>query len=218
MDIKTDNKQYAKLVALGSFIKLPAGYLGVDEHDHDPHTVVDRVNTALKALGLKVERIVSGEKGGYAPPHFFRIVPVDDGKIGIGSRCAFKKGTRWTKGDNFATGQQIIIKKRSGKDFSVFVLRKGFTGELTQDIKLYDNCVSWVHEDEIELVDNNVKENMAFIDWFDSVYDNICGDCLEAFLNKDETCPNKDCPSNHLEDYEDDDEGFEDGYDGFGWQ
>jgi len=118
-------------------------------------------------------------------------------RITVGCRCAFKTGSHWA--EDFGAGTHVIPVVRDGGDFSVFVLQKGFTGPLTKDIKLYQNKVSWVGEDEMELVDADYSANMKFIDWFDSVYDDICGDCLEAFYNEDGTCPNPKCPSNDEE-------------------
>jgi len=117
-------------------------------------------------------------------------------RITVGCRCAFKKDSDWAK-SWFEPGRHCIIEKRDGSDFAVFVLSKGFTGPLKRDILLYDNDVAWVPENDLELVDRNYPVNLDFLDWYQEIKEDICGDCCEAFYDhKRNRCPNPNCPGN----------------------
>jgi len=124
-------------------------------------------------------------------------------KLTIGCRAALKKGSHWAK--DYGAGRHVLIRERSGTDFAAFVLPKGFTGKLEKDIKLFDNSVAWIGEEELELVDVDFATNLSVMDWYREVEDDICGDCCETFLNEEGECSNSECPSNHLEDYYDED-------------
>ena len=129
-------------------------------------------------------------------------------RLMVGCRASLKKGSHWTKGKfaTFEPGRQVLLKGRKGDDFTIFALPKGFTGELTKDIKLYDGEMSWVHKDDMKLVDVNFAANLDFLDWYAGIEDDLCGDCLEAFTDEEGICPNPKCPGNNLEDYYDDED------------
>lgn len=108
-------------------------------------------------------------------------------KLTIGCRAALKKGSHWAK--DFEAGRHVILRKRSGTDFAAFVLPKGFTGKLEKDIRLFDNSVAWVGEEELELVDCDFATNLPIMDWYDEIEEDICPDCGIRFLDNDGECP-----------------------------
>ena len=77
---------------------------------------------------------------------------------------------------------------------------------MSEDLSLYDNEVSWVHKDEMKLVDVDFSSNLHFLDWFASIEEELCGDCLIALTDEEGVCPNPECPGNNEEDYFDDDD------------
>lgn len=121
-------------------------------------------------------------------------------KLTIGMRCRFKSESHWAKDWDWA-GQEVLLKERSGGEFSVMVL--GQKELKREDPKTIDNEVAWVTENELEFVDDNFKANLEFMDWYQEHEDEFCSDCgawfpdngrIDPATDEDFVCPNKDCP------------------------
>jgi len=126
-------------------------------------------------------------------------------RLTIGMRCRFKsmkaKEHSWSE---YADHEALLIKRTSGGDFSVMVLREGKNIELKKkDSKTVVNQVAWVDEDDLDFVNANFDTNLDFIDWYQENEEDFCGDCGEWFPNngginpvtgEDYLCPNEDCP------------------------
>jgi hypothetical protein len=97
----------------------------------------------------------------------------------------------------------LIERNRGANEFSAMVLREGkYVPLKKRDGKTVDDQIAWVSENELVLVDTDLKANLDFIDWYQLNDDKFCPDCGVWFPNNGlsgHSCPNKKCPSHKLD-------------------
>lgn len=108
--------------------------------------------------------------------------------IGIGYRARIKS-ERWEDLIN----HEVILTARSGKNFHGIVLKKGINIPLIKGTGTVIDEIAWLHPDEIEFVDDNIKANMGFVDWYKKNEDSFCGDCGNFCGEDAASCPKCGC-------------------------
>lgn len=141
------------------------------------------------------------------------------GRLTVGCRARIlklkekpkRKGPEYTSNEDYWRkiygGHEVLLKTRSSSGFDVMVLGKGVKKLKKEAPNTVINEVAWVSEEDMELVDKDFDINLDFMDWYQDHEEDFCPDCLAWYPDRykpNAVCPNEKCPSNHLEDYEDD--------------
>ena len=130
-------------------------------------------------------------------------------RLTIGCRAKILPNGNWGGGYG---GYEVLLKERnSSGGFGVMILGKGVKNLEKEKSGIVENEVAWVEEEDMELINSDFDTNLNFIDWYRCHTYDFCPDCLDWFpdngredpkTGEDFRCPNKDCPSNNLEDYD----------------
>lgn len=112
-------------------------------------------------------------------------------RLTIGYRCRVKPTSSWA--DDYAY-RECILAKRSGREFSVLMLKKGTHVKLERkDGTVVDECAWFSEEHDLSLVDKAVDKNIRFLDWYEEAKEYECPDCLhlcqeeyEADMDRDD--------------------------------
>jgi hypothetical protein len=133
-------------------------------------------------------------------------------RLTIGCRAKILNGTRW--GEDYGEYEVLLTERSPNSGFAAIVLCKGVKELEKEKSGIVENQVAWIPESALELIDGDFEANLDFMDWYEGHKDDFCGDCGAWFPGNDGLtgkdpktgeylkCPNKDCPSNNLEDYE----------------
>lgn len=109
-------------------------------------------------------------------------------RLTLGHRARIKS-TRWDRYD----GHEVLLTKRSGKEFAGLVLKKGVDIPLVKGTGTIIDGVAWLHPNELEFVDDNIEANMGFIDWYEENEDSFCPDCGNFCGEDAVSCPKCGC-------------------------
>lgn len=90
------------------------------------------------------------------------------------------------------TGYNVILNERSGSQFSAIVLAKNSSVyELNENS--HENEIAWLDEEELEIVNTNIKRNMKFVRWYEDNKENNCPLCGTYTENLCENAKCKGC-------------------------
>lgn len=112
------------------------------------------------------------------------LVGVNVKKLTVGCRAKIKS-ERWDEHNN----HEVLLAYRKGKEFGATVLKEGTNVPLIKDTGTVIDQVAWLHPDEIVFVDDNIKDNMSLIDWYDENGENFCPDCGKFCGENATSCP-----------------------------
>lgn len=120
-------------------------------------------------------------------------------RLTLGYRARIKPDSHW-ESDDYANREVILIERSSGSNFAALVLKEGVNVPLDRAAGTVDDSIAWLHESELEFVDDDIEANVGFTDWYQEVEDNFCPDCghlcsdEDKIENEDELrCPKCDC-------------------------
>jgi hypothetical protein len=98
-------------------------------------------------------------------------------RLTVGYRCRIKPDSPWGKGWHNCANREVLLKERSGGEFSLLILKEGKNIPLDKHYETVDSEVAWVEEEAMELVDKDVNTNLTFIDWYEEACEDFCPDC-----------------------------------------
>lgn len=123
-------------------------------------------------------------------------------RLSTGMRCLIKPTCVSWFDDEKGNNEVLLIERSSSGRFSF--LRLGQKELKRKDPKTVVGGGAWIGEEDLIFVDNNLKANMNFIDWYQEHEDEFCPDCgawfpeqgTEEEAGAEPACPNEKCPGN----------------------
>lgn len=121
-------------------------------------------------------------------------------RLTVGMRCRIKKTSSWYY-KHKPTLNEVILQERSGRSFSFIHL--GQKKLIKKDPQTVIGGGAWIEEDELTFVNDNFKENLDFLDWYQEHEEDFCPDCGAWYPENGQwerpPCPNPKCPGTKLE-------------------
>ena len=122
-------------------------------------------------------------------------------RLTIGYRCRIKPTSSWATGWGYGN-REVILKERSVSNFSAILLKEGRNVSLDRVSGTVEDCIAWLSESELELVDKSIDDNIRFLDWYEEAQEYECPDCgwlcqedyaAQSDIDDDYACPKCGC-------------------------